>query len=72
MENKSSNNGSSHYSVTGNFLCNLTLLFMGLRFCDVIDWSWVWVMAPLWIPIVLLLLGFILGFIIGGNDNDKR
>ena len=34
----------------------LTLLFIGLKLCGVIAWSWLWVLAPLWIPIALSLL----------------
>lgn len=34
----------------------LTVLFIGLRLCNVIDWSWWWVLAPFWIPAVLLLI----------------
>ena len=46
------------------FLELLFLLFLGLKLGNVIDWSWWWVFAPLWVPIalaavivVLLLLG---------------
>lgn len=27
----------------------LTVLFIGLKLGHVIDWKWVWVLAPLWI-----------------------
>jgi len=27
----------------------LTILFIGLKLTDVIDWSWWWVLSPLWI-----------------------
>ena len=27
----------------------LTLIFITLKLCGVITWSWVWVLAPLWI-----------------------
>jgi hypothetical protein len=40
----------------------LTLIFITLKLTNYIDWSWWWVLAPLWIPIVLVLL-FILTFI---------
>jgi hypothetical protein len=40
----------------------LTIVFITLKLTGYIDWSWVWVLAPLWIPIVLVLL-FILTFI---------
>ncbi len=29
----------------------LFLLFLGLKLCHVIDWSWWWVTAPLWAPL---------------------
>lgn len=34
----------------------LTLLFIGLKLCGVIAWSWLWVLAPLWIPIALVVV----------------
>jgi hypothetical protein len=34
----------------------LTLLFIGLKLGGVIDWSWWWVLAPMWIPVVVVLL----------------
>lgn len=36
-------------------LCDLlTVLFVGLKLTGNIDWSWWWVLAPLWAPIVIL------------------
>jgi hypothetical protein len=32
----------------------LFLLFLGLRLAGVIDWPWIWVFAPIWIPLALL------------------
>lgn len=37
--------------VSGLFL--LFLLFLGLKLTHFIDWSWLWVFAPLWIPFVI-------------------
>lgn len=34
----------------------LTLMFICLKLADKIDWSWWWVFAPIWIPIVLWLV----------------
>ena len=34
----------------------LTLIFITLKLCGVISWSWVWVLAPLWIGWALALL----------------
>ena len=38
----------------------LFLLFLGLRLDGVIDWPWVWVFAPLWIPLLLIALAFLI------------
>jgi hypothetical protein len=43
-----------------SFLGLLFLLFLGLKLGGVIDWSWWWIFAPLWMPLVLgLLIGLI-------------
>lgn len=31
----------------------LTILFIGLKFTGYITWSWVWVLSPLWVPVVV-------------------
>lgn len=45
------------------FLGLLTLLFWGLKLAKIIDWSWLWVLSPLWIPgavALILFFGFLL------------
>ena len=37
----------------------LTLLFIALRLCGVIDWKWIWVLSPIWISISFLALLFL-------------
>ena len=40
------------------FLGILTIVFITLKLIDYIDWSWWWVLSPIWIPItVVALLG---------------
>ena len=34
---------------------SLTLLFIALKLMNIIDWSWVWVTAPIWTIWVLAL-----------------
>lgn len=41
----------------------LALAFIVLKLCGVISWPWVWVLAPIWIPLVLVL-GILLVLII--------
>ncbi len=31
----------------------LAIVFITLRLLDVIDWPWLWVLAPIWIPLVI-------------------
>lgn len=41
------------------FLQLLTLLFIALKLTNYIDWSWLWVLAPLWIPLGLFIAALI-------------
>lgn len=34
----------------------LTIAFIVLKLCHVIDWSWWWVLSPLWISVGLIFL----------------
>ena len=39
---------------SGISLCSLlTVLFVGLKLCDKINWSWWWVLAPIWGPFAI-------------------
>jgi len=44
-----------------SFLPLLTILFIGLKLTNHIQWSWLWVLSPLWIGLLLALLSFCLG-----------
>ena len=33
----------------------LGVAFIVLKLCHVIEWAWVWVLAPIWIPWALVL-----------------
>lgn len=39
----------------GSFLSVLTLIFITLKLTGHIAWSWWWVLAPFWIPVVIVL-----------------
>lgn len=49
---KSNNNNSGGIGFTGL----LTVLFIGLKLTHVIDWSWWWVLSPIWISILLVIV----------------
>jgi len=37
-----------------NFWTLLTILFIGLKLANVIDWSWFWVLSPIFMPLLVL------------------
>ena len=48
----------------------LTLLFIALKLTGYITWSWWWVLAPFWGPIVLFLL--LVAFVATIENTDRR
>lgn len=51
-------NDSNSTSVSGGggFVTLLAIAFIVLKLTKVINWSWWWVLAPLWIPTALALV----------------
>jgi membrane protein YdbS with pleckstrin-like domain len=43
-------------NIGGLFSTLLAVAFIVLKLCNVIDWSWWWVLAPLWIPLALVIV----------------
>lgn len=52
----------------------LTVVFVVLKLCKVITWSWWWVLSPLWIVASLIILLWIIYLVICliGAMIDKR
>ena len=47
---------NNNYGYNGvSFSSILFLVFLVLKLTNVIDWSWWWVTAPLWIPAIIFL-----------------
>ena len=53
------NNKTVHTSSGIGMGTLLTIIFVILKLVGVITWSWVWVLAPLWISAALVVLIFI-------------
>jgi hypothetical protein len=34
----------------------LFVIFLGLKITGVINWDWIWVFSPIWIPIILIFM----------------
>lgn len=49
----------------------LTIVFVVLKLVGVIDWSWVWVLSPLWISAILTVL-VIVGVVLYCVYEDKK
>lgn len=49
----------------------LTIVFIALKLTGYIDWSWVWVLAPLWVGFIVSIAIIILMFIIAGMTGSK-
>ena len=37
----------------------LAVVFIVLKLIGVIDWSWWWVLAPVWIPVIIVVIAYI-------------
>lgn len=59
-----SNDSRDGNSVSWLFSGLLTIVFITLKICKIINWSWLWVLSPIWISIALYLLGLLLAIII--------
>ena len=49
-----SNNNSSNGDIA--FCGLLTIAFIVLKLTNYIDWSWWWVLSPLWIPFIIVIV----------------
>lgn len=58
-----------------NFLCNLQLVFIVLKFLNVITWNWWLVTAIMWLPLasftVIATAVFIVGLVVAIINNNK-
>jgi hypothetical protein len=51
-----------------NLMDGIFLIFLALKLSGKIDWPWLWVMSPLWIPLSVLIL---VAIMIGVSDRIK-
>lgn len=53
MEFGNNNIKNSTTTVSVPFCSLLSIAFIVLKLCNVINWSWWWVLAPLWMPFAI-------------------
>lgn len=51
----SNSNGTARSGGIG-FCGLLTIVFITLKLVGVIKWSWLWVLAPLWMPVAIVIV----------------
>lgn len=57
-------NNKSSGSYGGIFWTLLTVAFIVLKVTHLIDWPWVWVLAPIWIPVGIVLAAIVVVLIV--------
>lgn len=45
------------------------IVFIILKLCKLITWSWIWVLAPFWTPVVLVIIIIIIAVIKNWIDD---
>mgnify|MGYP001562944250 CR=1 FL=1 len=50
----------------------LTLLFVAFKLAKIIDWSWWWILSPIWIPLAGLLFIIVIAAICGTLAAKKE
>lgn len=68
--NISENKTSASISICFTELLSIT--FIVLKLCNIINWSWWWVLSPLWVPIALVLAIFLVVFIVTVITGDEK
>lgn len=64
-ESKSTSSGIGFFGA-------LTILFIGLKLGKVIDWSWTWVLSPLWLPFAIAVPCCLIGGIIYIGIHNRK
>ena len=49
----------------------LTIVFIVLKLCGLITWSWTWVLSPLWISEILWTIFVVVVLLVGGWKNGR-
>jgi hypothetical protein len=62
MSDRSSSSSSAGIGFTGL----LTILFIALKLTHYIDWSWWWVLSPLWIGAALVIVVLLVVLVVMG------
>ena len=54
------------------FLGVLTIVFIVLKLCSVVNWSWFWVLSPTIIPLILMIIMSCILFVLYYANSRRR
>ena len=60
--NKTEKNKTTYIGI--GFCDVLAIAFIILKLLNIITWSWIWVLSPIWLPVALILGVFVIVVII--------
>ena len=63
---------NNNSTIGANFTITLLTVFVVLKLTNNIDWSWWWVLSPLWIPFALLFLVAVLEGLLNFTNNITK
>ena len=55
-----------------DFTDALTLIFITLKLCGKIDWSWWWVLSPILIEIGIVFIAVLIRWVMKGEPEHKK
>ena len=65
-------NSNRNSSSSGIGICGvLTIVFVVFKLIGVINWSWLWVLCPLWINLLLTIIVAVIIVIINKRTSNK-
>ena len=64
-DNNGKNNAELPAAIGCGIICLLTIVFVILKLCRILTWSWLWIFSPLWLSVALLFVFVIVVFIAG-------
>lgn len=54
------------------FVGILQIIFIVLKLCNLIHWSWIWVLSPIWIYSAMLIILIIVVLFSGRSNNHEK
>ena len=65
-KNDKDSNGNSGDGI--GFISALQIVFIVLKLCKVINWSWLWVLSPFWLSTILGIIFIIIVIFLAISD----